>query len=58
MYLNYVEDRELAALYRLAKFFVYPSLYEGFGFPIVEAMASGCPVVTSNNLSSGKGGGE
>ena len=38
----------LAALYRLASVFVFPSLYEGFGLPPLEAMASGTPVVTSN----------
>lgn len=50
-YLKYVSDRELASLYRLAQFFVYPSLYEGFGFPVLEAMASGTAVVTSNSSS-------
>jgi glycosyltransferase involved in cell wall biosynthesis len=41
----------LSALYRDAAALFYPSLYEGFGFPILEAMASGCPVVTSNQSS-------
>ena len=45
--LGYVPDDELARLYRGARCFAYPSLYEGFGIPIVEAMASGTPVVTS-----------
>ncbi len=44
---GYVTDEELAALYRGARLFVYPSLYEGFGLPIVEAMACGTPVVCS-----------
>jgi glycosyltransferase involved in cell wall biosynthesis len=41
----------LSALYRDADALFYPSLYEGFGFPILEAMAAGCPVVTSNRSS-------
>jgi glycosyltransferase involved in cell wall biosynthesis len=47
-FLGFVPDRTLAALYRLAAVFVFPSLYEGFGLPPLEAMASGTPVVTSN----------
>jgi glycosyltransferase involved in cell wall biosynthesis len=50
-YLGYVSDAELRALYEHAGLFVYPSLYEGFGIPAVEAMASGCPVVASNSAS-------
>ncbi len=46
--LGYLPDEELPYLYTLADVFVYPSLYEGFGFPPLEAMACGTPVVTSN----------
>lgn len=49
--LGQVPDATLSALYRDAGALFYPSLYEGFGFPILEAMASGCPVVTSNRSS-------
>ena len=44
---GYVDDDDLPALYRLAELLVFPSLYEGFGFPVLEAQACGCPVVTS-----------
>jgi glycosyltransferase involved in cell wall biosynthesis len=47
-FFGFVPDRTLAVLYRLATVFVFPSLYEGFGLPPLEAMASGTPVVTSN----------
>jgi glycosyltransferase involved in cell wall biosynthesis len=47
-FLGFVPDATLAALYRLAAVFVFPSLYEGFGLPPLEAMAAGAPVVTSN----------
>jgi glycosyltransferase involved in cell wall biosynthesis len=45
--LGFVPDRELAALYQSAVAFVFPSLYEGFGIPLVEAMSAGCPVITT-----------
>ena len=45
---GYVPDEALPALYQGAKLFVYPTLYEGFGLPVVEAMASGTAVLTSN----------
>jgi glycosyltransferase involved in cell wall biosynthesis len=47
-FLGFVPDQTLAVLYRLASAFVFPSLYEGFGLPPLEAMACGTPVVTSN----------
>ena len=48
---GYVTDRELAGLYRHAKLFVFPSFYEGFGIPPLEAMACGCPTVVSRAAS-------
>jgi glycosyltransferase involved in cell wall biosynthesis len=47
-FFGFVSDQTLAALYRLADVFVFPSLYEGFGLPPLEAMASGTPVIASN----------
>jgi alpha-1,3-rhamnosyl/mannosyltransferase len=46
-YLGYVPERDLPALFAGASAFVYPSLYEGFGFPVAQAMAAGVPVITS-----------
>ncbi|HLH41148.1 MAG TPA: glycosyltransferase family 1 protein [Bryobacteraceae bacterium] len=48
-YLGYVREEELPGLIAGAAAFVYPSLYEGFGFPPAQAMAAGTPVITSNN---------
>jgi len=48
IFLGYQDDNMLAKLYREAAVFVYPSLYEGFGIPIIEAMSFGTPVITSN----------
>ena len=48
---GYVSDGELRALYENAGCFIYPSLYEGFGLPPVEAMTCGCPVVVSREAS-------
>ncbi|MHB9091344.1 MAG: glycosyltransferase family 4 protein [Chloroflexota bacterium] len=50
-FLGHVNDADLPALYNLAELFVYPSLYEGFGLPPLEAMACGTPVVSSNTSS-------
>ena len=47
-FLGYLPEETLAVMYRLAGVFVFPSLYEGFGLPPLEAMASGTPVVVSN----------
>ena len=46
-----VSDRELVAYYQQATLFVFPSLYEGFGLPVLEAMGCGCPVICSNASS-------
>lgn len=54
---GYVSDEDLPLLYQDAKVFCYPSLYEGFGFPILEAMASGVPVAISNTTSCPEVGG-
>jgi alpha-1,3-rhamnosyl/mannosyltransferase len=48
---GYLDDHSLACLTNGARMLVYPSLYEGFGLPVVEAMASGLPVITSNRAS-------
>jgi glycosyltransferase involved in cell wall biosynthesis len=50
-FLGYVEDCDLPVIYRYAELFVFPSLYEGFGLPPLEAMASGVPVVCSDAAS-------
>lgn len=47
-YLGYVAEQDLPGLTAGAEAFVYPSLYEGFGIPVAQAMAAGCPVITSN----------
>jgi glycosyltransferase involved in cell wall biosynthesis len=51
LFLGYVREAHLPLLYTNATAFIYPSLYEGFGFPIVEAMACGTPVITSLSSS-------
>jgi alpha-1,3-rhamnosyl/mannosyltransferase len=57
-YLGYVPEEDLPGLTRGASVFVYPSLYEGFGLPIGQAMAAGVPVVTSNVSSMPEAAGE
>jgi len=51
IFTDYVPDEELSALYKNASLYVFPSLYEGFGLPPLEAMAHGLPVVSSNRAS-------
>jgi glycosyltransferase involved in cell wall biosynthesis len=48
---GFVDDRDLAALYSGALSFIFPSLYEGFGLPVLEAMQCGCPAISSNTSS-------
>lgn len=51
VFIGYVKDEDLPCLYSGADCFVYPSFYEGFGLPPLEAMACGCPVVTARKTS-------
>ena len=51
IFVEYITELDLAYYYSSAALMAYPSLYEGFGFPLLEAMACGCPVVTSNTSS-------
>lgn len=46
---GWISDEDLVGLYNLATLYIQPSLYEGFGFPILQAMACGCPVISSNS---------
>lgn len=48
---GFIDEKDKAAVYALADLFVYPSLYEGFGFPPLESLLSGTPVITSHNSS-------
>ena len=49
--LGYIPDQDLSAVYKRASLFVLPSLFEGFGIPLLEAMSFGCPVAASNKTS-------
>lgn len=51
IFTGFIEDQEKLFVYNLASLFVYPSFYEGFGFPPLEAMACGVPTITSNTSS-------
>lgn len=51
IYTGYISDEKLISLYRHASVFVYPSLYEGFGIPPIEALSQGCPVIVSDCAS-------
>lgn len=57
-FLPRIQDAELAALYQMAEVLVYPSFFEGFGLPVAEAQASGCPVITSQTSSLPEVGGD
>ncbi len=51
IFVSDIKQSDLPILYNLAELFVYPSIYEGFGLPVIEAMACGTPVITSNTSS-------
>lgn len=53
-----LDDKDMSVLYSAASILLYPSLYEGFGLPVLEAMASGLPVITSNTSSLPEVGGD
>ena len=57
IFLGYIPDEDLATIYTGARALIFPSLYEGFGFPALEAMACGCPVVLSRRASLPEVGG-
>ncbi|MFN2118527.1 MAG: glycosyltransferase family 4 protein [Candidatus Promineifilaceae bacterium] len=57
-FLGFIADEHLSALYSAASLFLFPSLYEGFGLPVLEAMACGVPAVISNSSSLPEVGGE
>ncbi len=55
---GFVSDKEVHSLYKYAELFLFPSIYEGFGFPVLEAMSGGCPVVCSQGSSLKEVGGD
>lgn len=57
-FIDFADDSELSEFYKKAKCFVLPSLYEGFGLPVIEAMQNGCPVIISNVSSLPEAGGD
>jgi glycosyltransferase involved in cell wall biosynthesis len=57
-FLTHIQDWELAVLYQMAEVMIYPSFFEGFGLPVAEAQASGCPVITSKTSSLPEAGGD
>lgn len=57
-FIGEISNEELALLYKYAKVFVYPSIFEGFGIPVIEAIASGIPVITSNSSCLKETGGD
>jgi glycosyltransferase involved in cell wall biosynthesis len=58
LFLQNTSSCELQTIYQMAEIMVYPSFFEGFGLPVLEAQASGCPVITSNISSMPEAGGE
>jgi len=58
VFVGYVPYKDLPIFYNVAKLFVFPSLHESFGMPILEAMACGCPVITSNTYACPEVGGD
>jgi len=57
-FIGEISNEDLASLYKYAKVFIYPSVFEGFGIPLIEAIASGVPVITSNTGCFMETGGE
>lgn len=57
-FIGEISNEELALLYKYARVFVYPSIFEGFGIPVIEAIASGIPVITSNSSCFKETGGD